>query len=215
MRAEDFRRKAGSVISGYNVVLSNELIDPEYEVELETNSAATTPAGHLIVARIKPIAPSELPVFDLRWDHGRNVLDVDLVGDDRQRELFKAEKQGYEGHQTEEVTKEPRVFRVDIRIPHRQIYKALITLNVTRAIDFHAQRQPISADASRIKIVPGQRSGQPSIRGLRVTVWDVMDMRASGMSEDEILEDYPYLERDDFPAIYAYASQFPREPAAH
>ena len=67
------------------------------------------------------------------------------------------------------------------------------------------------ADLSRIKIVPGQRSGQPCIRGLRVTVWDVLDMLASGMTEDEILRDYPYLEKADFPAVYAYASQAGRE----
>ena len=63
------------------------------------------------------------------------------------------------------------------------------------------------ADLSRITVVPGQRSGQPCIRGLRVTVWDVLDMLASGMTETEILLDYPYLEKADFPAVYAYASQ--------
>ena len=67
------------------------------------------------------------------------------------------------------------------------------------------------ADLSRITIVPGQRSGQPCIRGLRVTVWDVLDMLASGMSEDEILGEYPYLEKADFPAVYAYASQVGRK----
>ena len=67
------------------------------------------------------------------------------------------------------------------------------------------------ADLSRITIVPGQRSGQPCIRGLRITVWDVLDMLASGASEDEILNDFPYLEKADFAAIYAYASQAGRE----
>src|SRR6266404_1649306 len=68
------------------------------------------------------------------------------------------------------------------------------------------------ADLSRISIVPGQRSGQPCIRGLRVTVWDVLDMLASGMTEDEIPTDYPYLEKADFKAVYAYASHFGRDP---
>jgi uncharacterized protein (DUF433 family) len=67
------------------------------------------------------------------------------------------------------------------------------------------------ADLSRITVVPGQRSGQACIRGLRVTVWDVLDMLASGMTEDEILGDYTYLEKADFPAVYAYASQAGRE----
>ena len=65
------------------------------------------------------------------------------------------------------------------------------------------------ADLSRITVTPGQRSGKPCIRGLRITVWDVLDMLASGMTEDEILQDYPYLEEADFPAIRAYrASSF-------
>jgi len=63
------------------------------------------------------------------------------------------------------------------------------------------------ADLSRITTTPGQRSGEPCIRGYRVTVWDVLDMLASGMTEGEILEEYPYLEQADFPAVYAYASR--------
>ncbi len=61
-----------------------------------------------------------------------------------------------------------------------------------------------SDPTNRITVLPGQRSGQPSIRDLRITVWDVLDMIASGMSESEILDDYPYLETADFPAVYAY-----------
>jgi uncharacterized protein (DUF433 family) len=68
-----------------------------------------------------------------------------------------------------------------------------------------------SPDLSRITVTPDQRSGQPCIRGLRVTVWDVLDMLAAGMTEAEILADYPYLEKADFQAVYAYASQSGRE----
>lgn len=67
------------------------------------------------------------------------------------------------------------------------------------------------ADLSRIAVLPGQRSGQPCIRGLRVTAWDVLDILASGMTEEEILREYPYLEKADFPAVYAYASHAGRE----
>jgi len=49
------------------------------------------------------------------------------------------------------------------------------------------------ADLSRITIVAGQRSGQPCIRGLRITVWDILDMLSTGLTEDEILQEYPYL----------------------
>jgi uncharacterized protein (DUF433 family) len=66
-------------------------------------------------------------------------------------------------------------------------------------------------DLTRITVIPGQRSGQPCIRGFRITVWEVLDMLASGMTEDEILADYPYLESADFKAVYAYASHFGRD----
>ena len=42
-------------------------------------------------------------------------------------------------------------------------------------------------------------------------VWDVLDMLASGMSEDEVLVDFPYLEKADFPAVYAYAARVGRD----
>jgi uncharacterized protein (DUF433 family) len=61
-------------------------------------------------------------------------------------------------------------------------------------------------DDNRITIEPGKRSGQPCIRGLRITVWDVLGWLAAGISEDQIISDYPELERDDFRAVYDYAT---------
>jgi hypothetical protein len=49
-------------------------------------------------------------------------------------------------------------------------------------------------------LVPGKRSGQPCIRGLRITVWDVLGWLAAGKMEAQIIEDYPELEKDDFRA---------------
>jgi uncharacterized protein (DUF433 family) len=65
---------------------------------------------------------------------------------------------------------------------------------------------------NRITVETGKRSGQPCIRGLRITVWDILRWRASGMTEDDILSDYPDLERDDFKAVYAFAAGL-REPS--
>jgi uncharacterized protein (DUF433 family) len=59
----------------------------------------------------------------------------------------------------------------------------------------------------RITIEPGKRSGQPCIRGLRITVWDVLSWLAGGMTEQEILEDFPELEREDFLAVYEFAAR--------
>ncbi|MGH7857160.1 MAG: DUF433 domain-containing protein [Candidatus Binatia bacterium] len=58
----------------------------------------------------------------------------------------------------------------------------------------------------RITIEPGKRSGKPCIRGLRITVYDILDYLAGGMSEDEILADFPDLEREDIRAALAFAA---------
>lgn len=57
-----------------------------------------------------------------------------------------------------------------------------------------------------ITIEPGKRSGQPCIRGMRITVYDILDYLASGMSPDEILADFPYLTLDDIRACLSYAA---------
>ncbi|MFY9988684.1 MAG: DUF433 domain-containing protein [Chthoniobacterales bacterium] len=57
-----------------------------------------------------------------------------------------------------------------------------------------------------ITIEPGKRSGKPCIRGMRITVYDVLEYLAGGMSEDEILADFPELTRDDIRACLAFAA---------
>jgi uncharacterized protein (DUF433 family) len=63
----------------------------------------------------------------------------------------------------------------------------------------------------RITIEPDKRGGKPCIRGLRITVYDILEYLASGMTEDEILADFPYLERDDIRASLAFAADIPRK----
>ena len=58
----------------------------------------------------------------------------------------------------------------------------------------------------RITIEPGKRSGKPCIRGTRITVYDILGYLAGGMTEDEILADFPYLEREDIRAALAFAT---------
>ena len=59
---------------------------------------------------------------------------------------------------------------------------------------------------NRITLTPGQRGGRPCIRGLRISVYDVLSMMSSGMSVAEILEDFPELEMADIAAVLAYAA---------
>jgi len=57
-----------------------------------------------------------------------------------------------------------------------------------------------------ITIEPGKRGGKPSIRGMRITVYDVLEYLASGMSEQEILKDFPYLTKEDILASLSFAA---------
>ena len=58
-----------------------------------------------------------------------------------------------------------------------------------------------------ITIEPGKMGGKPCIRGMRITVYDVLDYLASGMTEEEILADFPDLTRDDLHAALAFAAE--------
>ena len=58
-----------------------------------------------------------------------------------------------------------------------------------------------------ITIEPGKRGGRPCIRGMRITVYDVLSYLAAGMSVDEILSDFPYLTREDIQACLAFAAE--------
>ena len=58
----------------------------------------------------------------------------------------------------------------------------------------------------RITLEPGKRGGRPCIRGLRISVYDVLSMLSSGMSQQEVLEDFPELTKEDIFAVLAYAA---------
>jgi len=64
---------------------------------------------------------------------------------------------------------------------------------------------------SRITIEPGKREGKPCIRGLRITVSEILEYLASGMSEDDILRDFPDLTREDILACLAFAADRERK----
>jgi uncharacterized protein (DUF433 family) len=64
---------------------------------------------------------------------------------------------------------------------------------------------------NRITIDPEKRGGKPCIRGLRMTVYDVLEYLASGMSEADILKDFPDLTREDILACLAFAADRERK----
>ena len=58
----------------------------------------------------------------------------------------------------------------------------------------------------RITIIPGLMAGKPTIRGMRFPVGDILEMLANGMSQEEILEQHPILEKEDIQASLMYAA---------
>ena len=58
----------------------------------------------------------------------------------------------------------------------------------------------------RITIEPGKRGGKPCIRGMRITVYDVLSYLASGMTQEQILADFPDLAKEDILACLSYAA---------
>jgi uncharacterized protein (DUF433 family) len=64
---------------------------------------------------------------------------------------------------------------------------------------------------SIITIEPGKRGGKPCIRGMRITVYDVLSYLAAGMTHEEILADFPYLTEEDIRASLSYAADRERQ----
>ncbi len=64
---------------------------------------------------------------------------------------------------------------------------------------------------SLITVEPGKRSGKPCIRGMRITVYDVLSYLASGMTPQQILEDFPYLTEEDIRACLSFAADRERK----
>src|ERR1700730_14557239 len=62
-----------------------------------------------------------------------------------------------------------------------------------------------------ITMEPGKRSGKPCIRGLRITVYDILDSPANGMTHADILREFPYLTEEDIRACLAFAADRERK----
>jgi uncharacterized protein (DUF433 family) len=62
-----------------------------------------------------------------------------------------------------------------------------------------------------ITIEPGKRGGKPCIRGMRITVYDILSYLAAGMTHEQVLEDFPYLTEEDILACLAYAADRERQ----
>ena len=64
---------------------------------------------------------------------------------------------------------------------------------------------------SRITVNPRVMVGKPTIRGMRITVEHILRALSGGVSEQELLEEYPELEKEDFQAVFAYVTRLVEE----
>ena len=85
---------------------------------------------------------------------------------------------------------------LDIEEPGIDKFDLLSTLRVVLSMDL----------LERITLEPGKRAGKPCIRGLRITVYDLLEYLASGMTKEEILADFPDLEPEDIRAALLFAA---------
>lgn len=96
-------------------------------------------------------------------------------------------------------------FAILIAQPQGQCYSVFSEVQCTGKFDLIFMKTEL---LQRITIEPGKCGGRPCIRGMRIRVQDILDMLAAGTSEEEILRDYPYLERDDIRAAITYAAAY-------
>lgn len=81
--------------------------------------------------------------------------------------------------------------------------------SVMESIDFPSKLPDTVLNMDYKKIImiePGKRGGQPCIRNLRITVYDILEYLASGMGEDQILNDFPELNSEDIQACLSFAA---------
>lgn len=118
------------------------------------------------------------------------------------------------------ASKAPGPIKVNLRDGQRIAIqgKPFVRSGVTRLFDntrftdhpswTYNESMATTPSGSRITVEPGKCGGRPCIRHMRIRVKDVLEMLASGASEDQILADYPDLEREDIRACLEYAAQY-------
>ena len=128
MDPEKFKEKTKKVSGTTKVdVVSIDFLDPEYEIET-LSGQSTTPTGLLEVVRLRP-ERMELPKFIFRWDENKDELDVDIYREEKLCNELWGEI-GYNGHHTGKIPREGKVFKADISIPNRDIFRGNVDVGL-------------------------------------------------------------------------------------
>jgi len=129
MDADKFVNKPVKTESAHNIQLNIRHLDPSYRVEISPVSPATK-TGLIALFKVVPNTLT-LPGFIARWDDRQQTIDVDPDPlDCIERDDWRNECHGYSGHHSDCVSKNPRVYQIDLEIPARQVLHASGTLNL-------------------------------------------------------------------------------------
>jgi uncharacterized protein (DUF433 family) len=95
------------------------------------------------------------------------------------------------------------------KTPNKRVHLHALRSDLTVSVPAENQetQQSIQELLKRVTFDPAVLGGRPAIRGLRISVSDVLDLLAAGVSREEILADFPYLEEDDISAVLEYAAR--------
>jgi uncharacterized protein (DUF433 family) len=95
------------------------------------------------------------------------------------------------------------------KTPNKRVHLHALTSDLTVSVPPESKVAEQSREAllERVTFDPDVLGGRPAIRGLRISVSDVLDLLAAGASREEILTDFPYLEKDDISAALEYAAR--------
>ena len=110
-----------------------------------------------------------------------------------------------------DVAPRPKYFQLKHELVFQQSYnRAQVGFQRKRSLRLESVMQYKDI----VTIEPGKRGGKPCIRGMRITVYDVLEYLASGMSHQEILDDFPYLTKDDILACLSFTAKRERSMLA-
>ncbi len=105
------------------------MINPDYKLMYsETNNVSET--GSLIIFKIESMK-NEAPCFIGRWDQNYATLDIDILKVGKKFiSCFKSEKNGYSGHHPRRISETTLTYKVDIKIPDKEVFAGNITFNL-------------------------------------------------------------------------------------
>lgn len=150
MEENKFSKKSTKIIGSRVVEIpADSYVDPDYEFNTYPNTG-TSKTGHLVFAELKPNS-LQLPIFLFRWDHGNNVVDVDIFQNDKPcNDLW--DTKGYTGHRAEKIDEGKREYSFLIEIPGRKIFEGAIRVGLSFGLSVEPASFIMTGGSADVKV---------------------------------------------------------------